>query len=149
MLKTKINDSVQTPVALLKELNKEFHFDFDPCPLNDTPDFDGLLIPWGRSNFVNPPYSNIGPWVEKGLSECALGKKSVFLITVKTNTVYWRELIFPFASEIRFIHERIKFEGYDTPFPLALALVIFDPKTLQKKQYRKRIECENYSYTPM
>ncbi len=38
----------QTPKAVYDELDKEFHFDFDPCPHNPT--FDGLAIEWGKSN---------------------------------------------------------------------------------------------------
>lgn len=50
-----MHDNWKTPSDLYNTLNEEFHFDFDPCPLNPT--FDGLLIPWGKSNFINPPYS--------------------------------------------------------------------------------------------
>ena len=49
-------DDWKTPDDLLQNLNKEFNFDFDPCPLYCT-EFDGLKIDWGKSNFINPPYS--------------------------------------------------------------------------------------------
>jgi hypothetical protein len=54
------SDNWETPKYFYEELDKEFHFDFDPCPLNEgdiAPDKDGLLIEWGQSNFINPPYS--------------------------------------------------------------------------------------------
>jgi len=51
----KTSDHWETPDKLYNELNKIFHFDFDPCPLHA--DFDGLTIDWGKMNFVNPPYS--------------------------------------------------------------------------------------------
>lgn len=58
----------QTPQGTYDVLNKEFNFDFDPCPHN--PQFDGLAIDWGRSNFVNPPYGReIGKWLKKGVEE--------------------------------------------------------------------------------
>ena len=38
------NDNWETPQDLYDSLNEEFHFDFDPCPLNA--DFDGLSIEW-------------------------------------------------------------------------------------------------------
>jgi hypothetical protein len=53
------SDNWATPKKLYDELNSEFNFDFDPCPLNEdeiTPDKDGLLIEWGYSNYINPPY---------------------------------------------------------------------------------------------
>jgi hypothetical protein len=39
------NQNWKTPKKLYDELDKEFHFDFDPCPPN--PAFDGLNIEWG------------------------------------------------------------------------------------------------------
>ncbi|MCH7515941.1 MAG: transposase, partial [Bacteroidetes bacterium] len=52
---------------LYKKLNEEFNFDFDPCPYNDNPKFDGLSIEWGSRSFCNPPYGReIKKWVKKG-----------------------------------------------------------------------------------
>ena len=54
------SDNLATPKEFYDKLNQEFNFDFDPCPLHlgeITPENDGLLIEWGLSNFVNPPYS--------------------------------------------------------------------------------------------
>ena len=31
---------------------------FDPCPLNDNPNIDGLTIDWEDKTYVNPPYSS-------------------------------------------------------------------------------------------
>ncbi len=56
----KHSDNWETPGWLYDELDAEFGFDFDPCPIcfdEITPDKDGLLIAWGERNFVNPPYS--------------------------------------------------------------------------------------------
>jgi len=39
------NDDWATPKKLYDELNNEFNFDFDPCPLNAK--FDGLACEWG------------------------------------------------------------------------------------------------------
>ena len=69
VLYTSISDNWRTPTSLYNTLNEEFNFDFDPCPLKESPDFDGLRIPWGQSNFVNPPYSNWQKWVDKGYQE--------------------------------------------------------------------------------
>jgi len=49
------SDNWATPKEFYNQLNKEFNFDFDPCPLHST--FDGLKTEWGKVNFVNPPYS--------------------------------------------------------------------------------------------
>ena len=49
------SDHWQTPQWLYDKLDAEFHFDFDPCPIHAN--FDGLSVPWGKSNFINPPYN--------------------------------------------------------------------------------------------
>lgn len=77
----------QTPKELYAELDKEFGFDFDPCPVN--PSFDGLSIGWGKVNFVNPPYKGIKDWVKKGFEEWQKGKTIVFLIPARTDTQYF------------------------------------------------------------
>lgn len=51
------SDHWETPDEVYSQLNEEFNFDFDPCPLHA--DFDGLLIPWGNCNFINPSYNKI------------------------------------------------------------------------------------------
>ena len=43
----------------------------DPCPLGGLEDGkDGLVESWKINTFVNPPYSNIMPWVQKAIYEC-------------------------------------------------------------------------------
>lgn len=114
------SDNWATPKSLIKELDEEFHFDFDPCPLcltEITPDKDGLLIDWGKCNFVNPPYSRKlkEAFVKKGIEESKKGKKSVFLLPVSTSTVLFHDYILPNISEpIRFLRGRVKFEGINT-----------------------------------
>ena len=113
------SDNWATPKALYNELNEEFQFDFDPCPLNTgeiTPDTDGLLKEWGKSNFVNPPYSRKlkAQFVEKALEESKKGKKCVLLIPVSTSTKLFHKTILPNASDIRFLEGRVKFEGVNT-----------------------------------
>ena len=39
------SDHWATPEWLYEQLNSEFNFDFDPCPINAT--FDGLKLEWG------------------------------------------------------------------------------------------------------
>lgn len=112
----------KTPKHLYNKLNKEFQFDFDPCPSNPT--FDGLSIKWGQRNFVNPPYGReIGKWIKKGYEESLKGKLVVFLIPSRTDTQWWHEFIMK-ANEIRFIKGRLKFDEHknSAPFPSAIAI---------------------------
>ena len=50
-------DDWKIPQDFYNKLNKEFNFDFDPCPYQHDMSWDGLQVEWGYRNFVNPPYS--------------------------------------------------------------------------------------------
>lgn len=71
-----------TPPDLMKQLNDEFHFDFDPCPYPKPDGFDGLAVPWGQSNYVNPPFKGPTAWVKKSIEEYRQGKRVVFVFPV-------------------------------------------------------------------
>jgi len=107
------SDNWETPEWLYNDLNSEFKFDFDPCPLNAK--FDGLAIEWGISNFVNPPYNRIDKprFIQKAYDEWKKGKTCVLLIPVATSTKLFHELILP-KAEIRFLKGRIAFKGYNS-----------------------------------
>ncbi len=122
-----MSDFWKTPTSVYDELNREFNFDFDPCPLKENPEFDGLSIEWGNVNFVNPPFSKISAWCRKSYEEYLKGKTVVMLIPSRTDTRYWHEYIMK-ANEIRFIKGRLKFgDGpYSAPFPSCV--VVFNHK---------------------
>jgi len=111
------DQNARTPEDLYRQLDEEFHFDFDPCPVNPT--FDGLKVEWGKSNYVNPPYRNKVPWILKAIEESRKGKTVVMLLPVDTSTSWFHDLILPNADEIRFIRGRLKFrpKGYPAQFP--------------------------------
>lgn len=114
----KPDDNWQTPAWLYKELDDEFHFDFDPCPYRTgdiTDDIDGLLIEWGSSNFINPPYSRKlkDLFVQKAILVAKTGATCVLILPVSTSTKLYHEVIAPAAKDIRFIRGRIKFEKID------------------------------------
>lgn len=128
----KRNTSVQTPVELYEALNEEFNFDFDPCPLDPLPKWDGLKIDWKKSNFVNPPYDNIAPWIEKAVKEAKTsGNKSALLIPFRANTKYFTQLVFKWCTNLYVFSKRITFEGYNSSLPLVMCLVVFDPLKMQ------------------
>jgi hypothetical protein len=108
------SDHWATPKDFYEKLNKEFSFDFDPCPLYSS--FEGLCIEWGKSNFVNPPYSKDlkEKFVLKAIEEAKKGKKCVLLLPVSTSTKLFHDHIQPNAKEIRFVKGRIKFLGINT-----------------------------------
>jgi len=102
------HDNWATPKEVYNYLDQEFHFDFDPCPLNHS--FDGTQVEWGLNNFVNPPYSRSlkEAFIRKAFEESKKGKTSVMLLPVSTSTKIFHEIIYPNA-EIRFWKGRINF----------------------------------------
>jgi site-specific DNA-methyltransferase (adenine-specific) len=117
-----------TPQDFFDKLNAEFQFNLDPCATDEnhkcnkyfTRETDGLSQNWrGYRVFCNPPYSDIGKWVEKAFRE---GHKDntivVMLIPARTDTKYFHDYILH-RSEIRFVKGRLKFgEGKNSaPFP--------------------------------
>jgi site-specific DNA-methyltransferase (adenine-specific) len=107
-------DDWETPKNLYEKLNKEFQFDFDPCPLFN--EFDGLSIEWKQSNFINPPYSRKlkEAFVLKAIEESKKGKSCVMLLPVSTSTKLFHHYILPNAKDIRFVEKRIRFLGINT-----------------------------------
>ena len=110
-------DDWKTPNDLYMQLDKEFNFDFDPCPyMHSKEKWDGLKINWGQRNFVNPPYTfkTKEAFVKKAIKESKKNKLCVLLLPVSTSTVLFHDFILPNKKEIRFIRGRVKFEGYNT-----------------------------------
>jgi site-specific DNA-methyltransferase (adenine-specific) len=120
-----------TPDNLYKLLDEEFHFNFDPCPLNEVVELDGLKIDWKDSCFVNPPYGKaIKSWLEKGLLEIEKGnsKTVVFLLPSYTDVKWFHEIVIPKVTELRFIKGRLKFGKHKENAPFASMIVIFKEK---------------------
>lgn len=103
------------PPDLYKKLDAEFHFDFDPCPLNST--FDGLdpSVKWGKVNFVNPPYNRKDKprFIKRAFDEWKGGATCVLLIPAAVSTKDFHDLILPHA-EVRFLRGRVAFAGTNT-----------------------------------
>jgi len=78
--------------------------------------WDGLEVEWGKSNFINPPYSRKlkDSFVKKAIEESKKGKLCVLLLPVSTSTVLFHDFIKPNAKEIRFVRGRLKFGGWNT-----------------------------------
>lgn len=99
-------DKTRTPAWLFAALNAEFNFCLDAAALPETalceryitPQIDSLAVDWGdfispvaRFPFVwlNPPYSEIFPWIIKCLKEKERGIGSVVLIPEDSSAEWW------------------------------------------------------------
>ena len=116
-----------TPEKFYAELHREFHFDYDPCPLADTPEQDGLTGTWGKRVYVNPPYGKeIRKWLYKAIIELTKSTELVvFLLPAYTDVKWFHEIFLPHCSEIRFIKGRLKFGTHKEAAPFASMIVIF------------------------
>lgn len=114
-----------TPVGVRSDLDAEFHFNLDPCPIGGTQDgLATLLMPWyGKRVFCNPPYGRgLAKWLERGLD----ADVAVFLIPARTDTRWFHEIVLPRAKEIRFVKGRLKFGDAVNSAPFPSMIVIFE-----------------------
>ena len=120
----------KTPIDIYDQLNKEFYFTFDPCPLYDKSN-NAFFKDWIGRIYCNPPYDNkaIRLFLEKGLLEIKKGNAEVivYLLPVKTSKKWFHDLVWN-HSEIRFFNKRLKFDGAKNPAPFDNMLVIFRSK---------------------
>jgi hypothetical protein len=95
-----------TPPELMDAMQKEFAFDFDPCPFPKPDNFDGLTCEWGKSNYVNPPFGSIihegkkkGPtaWMRKAIEENKKGKDVVIVYPIDK----WILMLLAAGAEVR------------------------------------------------
>lgn len=95
-----------TPPDLYARLDAEFAFDFDPCPFPLPDGFDGLTMPWGQSNYVNPPFGSVmhegrkkgaTAWARKALAERAQGKRVVLVHPIDK----WVLMLLAAGAEVR------------------------------------------------
>ena len=106
---------------------KMFEDFFDPCPLNpnwNPYDFqDGLMLDWKDKTFVNPPYSNPLPWVEKAIRENHQGKYIALLLKHDTST-RWYSLLHGAGAKFLLVSGRLKFgKGSSCAFPCFIAIL--------------------------
>ena len=94
----------------------------DPCPYQA--DFNGLKEPWKINTFINPPYSNVRPWVEKAIHDNNMyGATMVLLLKVDTSTKWFAKLN-EAGANIMWINRRLKYKtGKAAPFPSMLAVL--------------------------
>ena len=136
----------RTPPELFAALDREFHFDLDPCSSHEnalterhfTEAEDGRLEDWGTSRvFMNPPYGRaIYAWTRKARQAAAAGALVVALLPASTDTAWWHEDVLAGGAEVRYIRGRVPFLDADGRTPpegsgrvmFPSAIVIWRPK---------------------
>ncbi len=167
-------DCWETPLPLFELLDDEFAFTLDAAakmcnrkcmdflgPDNDDPaKQDALGTPW-RNNVVwlNPPYSDVFPWVHKAYIESQLGATVVVLVKNDPSTAWWVEWAMR-ATEIRLlIGARVQFvppEGVKkSSNSHTSAVLIFRPFAMGTKpmidcwRWKEELDSKTYRETQM
>ena len=151
------SDERETPKDLYDELNTKYNFVLDAaatkenalCPLFFTKEDDALVKDWSPllSNscsspsywniWLNPPYSQLGVWIEKAYNEAKKGCIVVMLIPARTDTRAFHQYIYPYSgieyerpaegvqAYLRFLKGRLRFSGSKNSAPFSSMLVTF------------------------
>lgn len=115
-------DDWATPREIVQQFETEFGaFDLDVCAKPETakaPMFytkvqNGLEREWRGRAWMNPPYSDPGPWVQKAYEETQAGHCDlvVALLPNATDTGWFHEWVLG-KAEVRFRRGRVKFLGW-------------------------------------
>lgn len=130
-------DSWETPQWLFDRLDADYHFTLDPCATFEnkkcfkfyTEKEDGLKQDWfGEHVFINPPFSQIGKWVEKAVREYMNKVLVVMLLPVRSDTKWFHSYIPGVASQIYFIKGRLKFGKSKNSAPFPSMIVVWNPE---------------------
>ena len=126
------HDEFPTPQEFYDKLDKEFHFDLDPCSTDEnakcvrhyTREQDGLKQEWTGRVWMNPPYGRqCKAWVKKAYESVQRGAEVVVcLLPARTGSQWFHE--YCLKGEIRFIRGRLKFNTKDNA-PFDSIIVIF------------------------
>ena len=125
----KMKIDVATPPDIKGVIYKMFSIDHDPCPLHGLktgPDALDRTVPWGKNNYVNPPYNEaIKDFVLRAVEESSKGNNSYFLIPWRPCTKYY-DAVFENCTSIKVLHKNFAFVGYSNPYMWPLAIFCFE-----------------------
>ena len=135
----------QTPDHVLDQLKSMFNRGkpmWDPCPVN--PQHDALTLEDWQSDccYLNPPYGNIQPFLEKAIVETKKGRTIVALIPCRCNTNWYHDKVLneTHVHEIHHVRQGVKFKNYKKKSPFAVCVVVYRPTP------RRRLEVKSLDF---
>ena len=125
------SDHWSTPQALVDRLAAEeglAGFDLDVCARPETakaPKFytvedDGLGQPWYGNVWLNPPFSNVGPWLRRARAEVDAGhaRLVVAILPPAVETRWFHRDVLAAGAQVKFLLGRTRWLGWaGTPIP--------------------------------
>ena len=134
-----VRDLWQTPQSIFDHYNERFNFNCDVaaswenrlCNLFIGEDSNALTVDWQTSNWCNPPYSDIKPWINKAIEQMWQGNLTVMLIPADTST-RWFSMAYENCNECHLISGRVSFVNSETGKPVSgnnkgSVVFVFDP----------------------
>ena len=121
------SDDWETPKELFDRLNKKYKFTLDPCCQESTAkcetyytiEDDGLSKHLGGHRvFMNPPYSDITPWVKRAKEDWRQAERAeliVALLPAWTDREWFHDYVYNHAR-IEFLRGRVKFLKQGRPY---------------------------------
>lgn len=95
---------------------------FDPCPYNPDWDINGLEVEWPKRVFINPPYSNVTPWIERAIAHADAGGLVAMLLKHDSST-RWFAKLHASGAKILMVQGRLKHQRKDVAsFPSILVV---------------------------
>jgi phage N-6-adenine-methyltransferase len=76
--------------------------------------------------WLNPPYSNIEPWVMKASQQARKGANIVMLVPASVGANWWAEWVAPYAYQTH-LNGRLKFVGCEDFYPKDCSLLLYTP----------------------
>jgi phage N-6-adenine-methyltransferase len=149
---SKITDERETPQDFFGPLHSEFHFDLDAAATYENAKVTRWLGPdsslvkdalgesvwwgdYGRCVWLNPPYSNIMPWLRYAEQNVRRYDNfcCVVLLPASTSSKWWHRFIWdrkmhrvrPWVYQIRFPDKRLVFGPHNTGAKWPSVIVIF------------------------
>jgi phage N-6-adenine-methyltransferase len=98
-----------------------------------TKEQDGLKQPWHGVVWLNPPYSNVAPWLRKTVEYVRSGGRVIALLPAWTNATFFHQ--YCKFGQITFLKQRLVFGNADANAPFPSIVVEFSPETLAMAQY--------------
>lgn len=94
-----------------------------------SPEENSLDQPWHLHAgwlWLNPPFSDITPWVQKAWDESRQGATIAVLVPASTGANWWSHHVLGKAY-VTFLNGRLTFVGHTAPYPKDLALLLYAP----------------------
>jgi phage N-6-adenine-methyltransferase len=90
---------------------------------------NSLIQPWTVGdgwNFLNPPFADLAPWVEKAWAEAQRGARTAVLVPAAVGSNWWRDCVHG-KAHVLLLNGRITFVGETQGYPKDCCLLLYGP----------------------